>query len=308
MAVDDDLDSMFDDENTHATEETTEATTDTSEQAAESQEAPAAEQAAEADAGAADETAPAEEAEAPAAPSQATDEGDSEAAPAAPTPLTADDVRSIISDLRTQERDSGKTLDQAEKEILDAYYPQGLSNVLVDEKSGRELRTPQDVVDLSDGEMTIEEASQWLMNEQYKLDRQIVELKQSARELAETNTNFKQGVTRVLEKYQPIFDKYPQLQRKVYNNYMKTVKMDNEKDLVLSAPDIEDYYADVMEPYVMAFQYQQTPSTSAAEKPKIPESKQTAADRMDISGDSGSGAAETDPNDPDSELNKLFGE
>jgi hypothetical protein len=97
---------------------------------------------------------------------------------------------------------------------------------------------------------------------------------------------------------------------------MKTVKMDNEKDLILSAPDIEDYYAEVMEPYVMAIGYQPqaaaptAPAAAAtAEAPKIPESKQTAEDRMDVGGDGGSGGdTEADPNDPDASLSKLFGE
>lgn len=310
MDVNDDLDSLFDD-NTPSTEAVAEAPTEAAgEQAA--PEAPAkeadADKAPENNEGAGEAQAPAQESEAPAAPSEPPVAEDPE--PAQEAPLTADQVRSIISDLRTQERNSGKELEAMESEVLRAYYPQGLSNVLVDERSGREIRTPQDVVDLSDGTMTHEEAAQWLMNEQYKLDRQINDIKQSARELAETNSNFKQGTQRVLEKYQPIFDKYPQLQQKVYRNYMKTVKMDNEKDLILSAPDIEDYYADVMEPYVMAFGYQAPQQPAPAAQPAIPESRQTAEDRMEVSGDGASGddGGDADPNDAEKSLDKLFGE
>lgn len=232
-------------------------------------------------------------------------------------PLTAEEVRQIIAERDDQTRSAAKAVDEEEQQILRTYYPQGLSNVLVDEKSGREIRTPQDVVELSGGEMTVEEAAQWLMNEQTKLDRSIADIKQSARELAETNYNFKEGATRVMTKYAPIFDKYPALQRKIYDGYMKQVKMDNEKDLILSAPDIEDYYATVMEPYVMAFNYSQkgatapaAPAAPSAGQPKIPESKQTAADRLDITGDGGSGGGDNapDPNDPEANLNKLFGE
>lgn len=232
----------------------------------------------------------------------------------APKPLTADEVRSILTEVRTEERDSGKAIAETEQEVLNAYYPQGLSTTLVDEKTGQEIRTPQDVVDLSGGEMTIEEASSWLMNEQFKLKQQVEEIKQSARELAETNYNFKQGAVRVLEQYKPIFEKYPQLQQKVYKNYMKAVKMDNEKDLVLAAPDIEEYYRDFMEPYVMAFSYQAPATTTETapteDKPKIPESKQTPEDRMDVGGDGGSGGggSDADPNDPESSLSNLFGE
>jgi len=231
--------------------------------------------------------------------------------PEQPKPLTADEVRSIISDLRNQERDSGKELEVMEKEVIEAYYPQGLSNTLVDEKTGQEIKTPQDVVELSGGEMTVEQATQWLMNEQYKLDRKIDEVKQSARELAETNSNFKTGVERVVDKYKDVFGAFPQLQGKVYKNYMKTVRMDNEKDLVLAAPDIEEYYGDFMEPYLLAFNAKQSsqpaPAQPTAPAQHIPESKQTATDRMDISGDGG-GSDSVNENDPEETLSKLFGE
>lgn len=229
-------------------------------------------------------------------------------------PLTADEARALFNDIRNQERESKQIIEEAEKEVIAKYYPQGLSNVLVDEKTGKELRSPQDVVDLTNGEMSIEEATRWLMNEQYKLDTKVAEIKQSARELAEVNANFKQGAARVLETYKDVFAKYPQLQNKVFKNYMKAVKMDNEKDLILSAPDIEEYYRDFMEPYLMnmgeaAPAPAQTPSADA---PKIPDApKQTAADRMDVSGDAGGGTGgddDVDPNDPVASLNKLFGE
>lgn len=273
------------------------------------------------DKGAGAETPPAEPAAPPAEESKTPAEESDKPAEEPAKPLTAEEARKLWQDIRDQERNSTKALDETEQEILKAYYPQGLSNTLVDESTGKELRTPQDVVDASGGQMSMEEAANWLMNEQAKLDRTVSEVKKSARELAETNYNFKQGAVRVLEKYQPIFDKYPQLQNKIYKNYMKTVKMDSEKDLILSAPDIEEYYADVMEPYVMAFSYQPQPAaapgTPAAPAsapaggtpPAIPESKQTVADRMDVSGDGGGGGDSTaDPNDPEASLNNLFGE
>lgn len=241
-----------------------------------------------------------------------------------PKPLTAEEARALFNDIRAQERDSGKEVEAFQQDILKAYYPQGLSNTLVDERTGREIKTPQDVVELSNGEMSTEEAAQWLINEQYKLDQQVNEIKSSARELAETNANFRTGAVRVVETYQGIFDKYPQLQEKVYKSYMKQVKMEQKKidgkdvDLVLSAPDIEEYYRDFMEPYVMAFGFSQKDGAAAPpanadekpaeDKPKIPESRQTAKDRMDESGDAGGGSNDVDENDPNATLNKLFGE
>lgn len=54
-----------------------------------------------------------------------------------------------MAEVRDQERNSAKVLDEAEKEVLNVYYPQGLSNTLVDEETGKEIKSPQDVVDLS---------------------------------------------------------------------------------------------------------------------------------------------------------------
>lgn len=92
---------------------------------------------------------------------------------------------------------------------------------------------------------------------------------------------------------------------------MKQVTVDNQKDLILSAPDIEEFYDFAMEPYVLAYGNMQTQQQSAPppeDKPKIPESKPSIKDRLDESGDGGSTGREADPNDADESLKELFGE
>lgn len=228
-----------------------------------------------------------------------------------PKPLTVDDIRTAISDMRNDERASTKELDTLTDDVLKQYYPNGLSNVLVDEQTGKELRSPQDVVDVSGGTMSIEEASQWLINEQYKLDTNIAKIKDDARNLAETNANFGRGIDRVLDKYKAIFEKFPDQQQKIYKQYMKQVKIDSQKDLILSAPDIEDFYDFAMEPYVLAYGNMQTQQSSPAPKDgpaKIPDSKPSIKDRLDESGDMSSTGREADPNNADESLKELFGE
>ena len=217
--------------------------------------------------------------------------------PEEPKPITKDDLRSIITELRSEERSSGKELEDTTKEVLEAYYPKGLSNVLVDEASGKELRTPQDVVDASGGSMTTEEAAQWLMNEQFKLDKQIDEIKQNAKQIAETTVKFKQDSNIVLEKYAPLFKQYPAVQEKVFNQYIKLVQKDEEKGVILSAPDMQEFYDLVLEPYRMAYEYsQKTPATNPTPEQKPEPPKPTADDRMDESGDGGISDVD-DPND-----------
>lgn len=230
----------------------------------------------------------------------------------APKPLTVDDIRTAISDMRNDERTSAKELDTLTDEVLKQYYPDGLSNVLVDSATGKELRSPQDVVDVSGGTMSVEEAQQWLLNEQYKLDTNIAKIKDDARNLAETNANFGRGIDRVINKYKAVFEKFPEQQQKIYKQYMKQVTIDDQKNLVLSAPDVEDFYDFAMEPYVLAYGNMQTQQPAAPpppeDKPKIPESKPSIKDRLDESGDGGSTGREADPNNADESLKELFGE
>lgn len=239
----------------------------------------------------------------------------------APAPLTKEDIQAAFREARETERNSTRELDELTDDVIKKYYPDGLSNVLIDEKSGKELRTPQDVIDASGGEMSYEDAWRWLNNEQQKLDQQVNQIKDQARNLAETNANFSTGIDRVLTKYKPVFDAFEKqgIQQKVYKAFMKQVKMDEGKELVLSAPDVEEFYDLVMEPYLLAYGNMQTAQAGQNQAPaqsptpqepaKVPDSKPSINDRLDESGDVGVGANDdADPNDADSSLNKLFGE
>ena len=219
-------------------------------------------------------------------------------APTEPSqPLTKDDVSQVVSDLLSTERNSSKELENTTQEVLEAYYPEGLSNTLVDERSGKELRTPQDVVDASGGEMSTEQAAQWLMNEQFKLDKQVAEIKDNAKQIAETTVNFKRDSMTVLQKYEPLFKAYPQLQTKVFNKLMEQVKVDKERNVILSAPDVMGHYDFYLEPYQQAFEYSTKESATNPTPDTTPEPpKPTAEDRMDVTGDGGP-APVNDPND-----------
>lgn len=211
-----------------------------------------------------------------------------------PKPLTEDSIRSIINELRTEERSQVDELKTTTDEILNAYYPEGLSNVLYDKNTNKELRTPQDVVDASGGDMTIEEATQWLMNEQYKLDQDIARVKQEARAVAETTVKFKQDSRDVLRRYEPLFKAYPQVQNKVWEQYKKLIEVDEAKGAVISAPDMREFYDTVLEPYRMAFEYSEDKSATQSTEEAV---KPGAEDRLDEDGDGGDGGA-SEANDP----------
>lgn len=230
------------------------------------------------------------------------------AAPEVPQPLTKDDVKSVVSDLLNTERSSSKELDTTTKEVMDAYYPEGLSNVLIDEKSGKELRSPEDVIEASGGKMTPEQAAQWLLNEQFTLDKQVATIKDQARNIAETTVNFRRDAVSAVQKYEPLFKKYPVLQQKVFDKLMKQTKVDKEKGVILSAPDVMEHYDDYLEPYQLAFEHStQTSATNPnpSATPDTPEPpKPTAEDRMDEGGDGGASAVADDPNDFAQQVNK----
>lgn len=214
-----------------------------------------------------------------------------------PKPLTEDSVTSIIQNIRTEERASEKELENTTKDVLDAYYPDGLSNVLVDQASGKELRTPADVVAVAP-DMSMEDAAQWLMNEQYKLDQDVSKIRQDAKLIAETTVNFKRDSVAALQKYEPLFKAYPQLQEKSFNLLMKQVKADKEKGVILVAPDVLDLYDTYLEPYQLAYEHstKQSATNPVPDPATPPAPKPGAEDRLDEGGDGGATAPD-DPND-----------
>lgn len=229
--------------------------------------------------------------------------------PETPKPLTEEGVRKLLNEARTEERTSIQSLDNATKEVMDAYYPEGLSNILIDQSSGKELRTPQDVVDASNGEMTMESAAQWLMNEQYKLDQNITKIKADAGRIAENTVSFKRDSMAVLEKYEPLFKAYPQLQKKAYDLMMKQTKIDEEKSVVLQAPDVMDLYDTYLEPYQQAYEYSTKQSATNPVTPPVDpaapvvQATPGAEDRLDENGDGGISDVD-DPNDFAQQVNK----
>lgn len=223
------------------------------------------------------------------------------AEPEEPKPLTEEGLKSIISNVRAEERDAVKEVDNTTNEVLQAYYPDGLSNVLVHEATGKELRTPQDVVDASGGTMEIEEAARWLLNEQHKLDTEVAKIKDDARQIAETTISFKRDSIRALQKYEPLFKAYPSLQQKAFNLLMKQVKDDKEKGVILQAPDVMDLYDTYLEPYQLAYEHStQQPATNPNPAPGTPAQPAPATpgadDRLDENGDGGMSEVD-DPND-----------
>lgn len=220
-----------------------------------------------------------------------------------PKPITEEGLRNLINEVRNEERTSSRELDTTTSEVLEKYYPDGLSNTLVDERSGKELRTPADVVEVSGGEMTTEEAAQWLMNEQFKLDNQVDKIKNDAKAIAETTVNFKRDSVAAVEKYEPLFKQFPHLQQKVFDKLMKQVQADEEKGVILKSPDVMEHYDDYLEPYQQAYEYGKNQPATNPNPPAPEPAKPTADDRMDISGDGGATPV-NDPNDFAQQVNK----
>lgn len=217
-----------------------------------------------------------------------------------PRPLTEEGIRKIMTEMRDTERNSGREVETTTNLVLDAYYPDGLSNVLVDEKTGKQLKTPADVIEAvraQGGDMTTDEAHQWLLNEQFKLDKDISEIKGQAERIAETTLTFSRDSIAVVEKYEPLFKQYPTLQKKTFDLLMKQVKTDDAKGVILSAPDVVDLYDTYLEPYQMAFEHANgTPATNPNPQTPAapPPAKPSADDRLDEHGDGGT----TEPDDP----------
>jgi hypothetical protein len=218
-------------------------------------------------------------------------------------PLTEASIRKIMGDMRNEERSSSQMMQNTYKEVLDSYYPDGLSDVLVDQSTGKELRTPQDVVDAAGGDMSMEEAARWLMNEQYQLEQSLKNIRNQATQVAETTVNFRRDSMAALEKYEPLFNTYPRLQQKAFNLMMRQVKADESKGVILEAPDVMDLYDTYLEPYQKAYEYSTNqPATNPVSTPPAPATP-GQADRFDEGGDGGASPVD-DPNDFAQQVNK----
>lgn len=208
-----------------------------------------------------------------------------------PKPLTEEGVLRLLDKARTEEQNSNKVLRETFDEVLGAYYPEGLSNVLVDQSTGKELRTPQDVVNASGGEMSMEDAAQWLLNKQYELDQSIQDIKRQAAQVTETTVNFKRDAMAAVQKYSDLFKAYPDLnlQEKTFNLMMQQVQADVEKGVIIKAPDVMDLYDTYLEPYAKAFEFSQQNPTPPAADPATPPAPATPTinDRLDEGSDGG---------------------
>lgn len=226
-------------------------------------------------------------------------------APQEVQPLTRDDMREVMSSLRAEERAAETELKTATEQVIGQYYPQGLSNVLIDKNTGKPLRSAQDVIDATDGEMTPEQAQQWLMNEQAKLDESISKIKNDAAQVAETTVTFKREAEQALTKYAPLFEAYPHLQNKVFTKLMKQVRTDEEKGLILSSPDVMEFYDDALEPYQLAYEQKTNqPATNPINPQAPPSATPGTVDRLDEGGDGGATTQVDDPNDFAQQVNK----
>lgn len=216
----------------------------------------------------------------------------------APKPLTEEGVRRLLNEARTEERNSTQELRNAYDDVLNTYYPDGLSTTL-ETPDGKKLQTPQDVVDASNGEMSIEQATQWLMNEKYKLEQNVEQIKTQAAKLADNTVSFRRDSLAVLEKYEPLFKAYPQLQEKAFNLLMKQVRTTDDKNFIASAPDVFELYDTYLEPYQQAYEFStQQPATNPV-NPATPPAPATPGinDRLDEGGDGGANTEVDDPND-----------
>lgn len=211
-----------------------------------------------------------------------------------PKPLTEEGILRLINQSKLDEQNETKVLQETFGEVMKAYYPDGLSNVLVDQTTGKELRTPQDVVDASGGDMSMEQAAQWLLNKQFELDQSIQDIRKQAAQVTETTVNFKRDTLAAVQKYDALFKAYPdlKLQEKTFDLMMQQVQADVEKGVIIKAPDVMNLYDTYLEPYWKAFEFsQQNPGGAPTPAPAAPTppapATPTINDRLDEGGDGG---------------------
>lgn len=241
---------------------------------------------------------------------KADEEPPVEEEPTPPAVLTRDDFKSLLNELRTEERASTKQLDAVKSDIESRYYPNGISRVMVDEKTGLAIRTAQDVLDLADNpDLTIEQAESWRLAKQSEWDANVREIEDKIRNIAEQTVALETGTINVMNRYEELFKAAPQLERKLMAQYFKTVSVDKNTNTILSAPvDIEEFFDIALEPYQTAFEAQKQATTTQQQTTTTPPiQKPSKDDRLDEFGDGAGGSDDDDPDDFEAQLKKEFG-
>jgi len=166
---------------------------------------------------------------------------------------TKDDIKEALREMEQEKELSAENRNELRSEVIKEMFPDGIDKKLYD-SAGDEIKGIDDVTKLINPKtgdyFTDEEAAQWLMDSNKKLNDDVAQLEAYADEIVDTNISLKDGADRVAELYGDVLEQFPEVADKLLDAYSRTLQKDEKTGIITKAPvDVVEFYAMALAPY-----------------------------------------------------------
>lgn len=210
--------------------------------------------------------------------SDADSDGDDAPEPKAEEPAAKDEpeeryapkdaIKEALKELELESRRDNEVKSQLKDAVLERLYPEGIDRQLRD-SDGDPIRGIDDLMQLENpktgGLFTEDEAGQWLLSAQQKLNTEVEKMESYAERVVEVDANLRDGANRVEQVYGEILTKHPEVADRIQEQYSKTMVRDPNSGLIIDMPvDIVEFYATALSGYSEAEQLRQQQAEAEA--------------------------------------------
>jgi len=174
-------------------------------------------------------------------------------APVAP-PTMAEIARDAIKEADTYRTEMETNRKAYHQEVIDTLYPEGVNRQLMD-ANGKPINGVSDLKKLVNPEtneyFTSEEAGEYLLDAQQKLNKELAEFDGGIDKIVDTNISLFDGAKRINAEYGELIKALPQEAQKIKDAYMKTQLVLHPKTgIIIGAKmPIEEFYELAFAPY-----------------------------------------------------------
>ena len=205
-------------------------------------------------------------------------------------PATREEIKAALRELDQEKQTASDTRSQLKNEVLETLYPEGIDRQLRD-ADGDPITGIEDLTKLinpkTNDYFTDEEAAQWLLGAQQKLNQDIEQMENYAYEVADTNLTLKEGTDYIQEKMGDVLAAFPEVADQLLEAYTATLVKDPKTGVIIKAPvDVVKFYSVALKPYQaqLTAQAEAEAAKKAAEKKAAEEAaKAGQAEREDLS-------------------------
>lgn len=181
-------------------------------------------------------------------------------------------IKEALRELNVETTEASTKRDALKQEVIEKLFPEGIDTQLRD-SDGDPITGIEDLKKLENpktGELfTDEEAAQWLLSAQQKLNKDREEIENYAVQVAETYLEVQQGAERVQKVYGEILEKDPELADRLVAAYDRTLIKDPKTNIILKAPlDVVEFYEVALSAHVKQLEAEKLAAEQAAAEEK----------------------------------------